>query len=47
MGEQPFASDPRDELPEIAVAADELAKDEGAFVEAFDAHTASTLGTHG
>ena len=37
MSEQSFEPDPLDELREIVVAAERLAKDEEAFTEAFDA----------
>lgn len=40
MSEQPFEQDPLDELREAAAAAEKLAGDEEAFVEAFDAFAA-------
>ena len=41
MSERSFEPDPLDELREIAAAAEKLAGDAEAFVEAFDAHAAS------
>ena len=41
MGERSFEPDPLDELREILGAAEKLAADEEAFVEAFDAFSVS------